>query len=147
MRPLNCVFRYRRQLLDRAFNRSEADRKEERRLTAELAAISKQLTAVQKDVKSRYGLEDEIEAAFDIQNEVEVSKMAQLPSYVYVVVVIGTSTRLFASSNASPLFMLFCRHVCSKLSQEVVARAGIYQSQLIAHSLFFPVLIHLKGKA
>ena len=77
-------FRYRRQLLDRAFNRSEADRKEEQRLTAELAAISKELATVQKDVKSRYGLEDEIESAFDIQNEVEVSKVAQLPSYVYV---------------------------------------------------------------
>jgi len=73
---------HRRNHLDRAFNQSQADRDEEKRLTQQLAAINKELASVQKQVKTRYGLEED--KVFSTDHELEVSKIAQLPSYMYV---------------------------------------------------------------
>ena len=50
---------HRRRLLDRAFCATAEDRQEEKRLQQELAAINKELGAMQKEVKTRFGLEDQ----------------------------------------------------------------------------------------
>ena len=98
--------------MDRAFNRSKAEQQEEKRLLAELAAINKEMTAVKARVKTRYGLVDDEEeeesngkrptraaaattmttapattttaARFGVEQELEVSKISRLPSYLCV---------------------------------------------------------------
>jgi hypothetical protein len=72
----------RRQLLDQALSRTEADQEEEKRLEKELAAVNKELQAVQKTVKARYGLDEGDH--FRADNEIEVSAVARLPGYMYV---------------------------------------------------------------
>ena len=57
----------------------------------ELASINKELTTMKKQVKSRFGLEDD--DVFSGAHDVEVSRIARLPSYVYVLSMFGCRIR------------------------------------------------------